>query len=331
MFSTLRRAFPRTVSAGLFALLALVLSPGLALAGGTPDPGTSPLLVDSGDPGTLPDNENQLLGQLGPNREFFTGDYVTDSASGLQRTPGEADRDGFYRFGIEVPPDQTTLVVEIFDGDIGASSATPTGIDNHDQNDEGSWETTVIYELVDPSGGVEASITLPPQDCDPVTVGLQTACDNAWTTFPGFSVAMPDPGHWILRTRLTDPAGTQDDNNSFGVRAHDGDSSSGGTEYPVYAQSYIGLGHVYGPSGAPDDLSRTHDLFPYVTQDCSCDLNDFDLDDSGDESASLTPPRAPMASFDFDMFSTFTNWNQNTASGFTTETAANNYGVWNLR
>lgn len=301
-------------------------------AGGTPDPGMLPLTVDSGDADALPDNENQLLGQLGANRTLATGDYVTDGATGLQRSPAEADRDGFYRFGIEVPPGQSSLVVEIFDADIGASSPDATGIDLHDQNNEGSWETRVTYELLDPDGVSVASITLPPRDCDPSTaVILESGCDNSWTAFPGFSVASPDPGHWTFRTRLIEEAGTQNDNNSYGLRAHDGDPTAAGTEFPVYAQSYIGLGHVYGTVASPANFSRTHDLFPYLTRDCSCDLNDFDLDDSGDESATFTPPRMPAAPFAYDFFSTFTNWNTNVASGFTTDENATNYGLWNLR
>lgn len=298
-----------------------------ALSGGTPDPGNQPLMADGGDADPFPENENQLLNLLGPQRGFDAGDYVSDATSGLQRPPGEPDRDGFYRFGIEVPPSQSLLVVELFDADIGAGQVS--GTENHDQDNENGWESVVSYALLDPSGSAVASITLGPQDCDPVTAGMQTACDNVWSDLGIFRVSNPAPGHWQLRARM--PSAAADDNNAFGIRAHNGDATAGGAEYAVYAPSYLALGHLYGPSAAPPTLSRSHDLFPFVTGHCAFDLNDFDTDDSGDELATLSAPRTPGTAVQHQDFSGDSIWNQTIISDFSDAASARNYGLWRLR
>ncbi|MEM8997970.1 MAG: hypothetical protein AAGF23_24530, partial [Acidobacteriota bacterium] len=202
---------------GLLVLSAILTSPA-AFAGGTPDPGTLPLAEDDElgvDGDTLPDNENQLVGLLGANRGFGFGDYVSDAASGLQSTIGA---DARYEFYVEVPPGQTTLTVEIFDADTGAGDVA--GTEEHDQNDNTPYDTPTTFSLLDPTGAAVASITLGPQDCDPVTVGLQTGCNNAWSDLGVFTVANPDPGHWVMTVFTEDIGANQDDNNSFGIRAH---------------------------------------------------------------------------------------------------------------
>ena len=299
-----------------------------ALSGGTPDPGSAPLQPDSGDADPFPDNENQLFNMLGPQRGFAAGDYVSDAIAGLQRQPGEPDRDGNYRFGIEIPPSQSLLVVELFDADIGAGEVA--GTENHDQDNDNGWESQVSYELLDPTGSAVASITLGSQDCDPVTAGTQTNCDNRWSDLGVFRVLSPAPGHWQLRARMI-IAGAADDNNAFGIRAYDGDATAGGVEYPVYAASYVALGHLYGPAVAPPSLSRSHDLFPMITGHCAADLNDFDSDDSGDEQVILSPPRLPGSTAQYHDFSGDSAWNQIVASDFSDDTSARNYGLWDLR
>lgn len=65
----------RLVPLLIFGGLALAAAP--AGAGGTPDPGTSPLAEDDqlgADGDSLPDNENQLLGFVGADRAFGSGD-----------------------------------------------------------------------------------------------------------------------------------------------------------------------------------------------------------------------------------------------------------------
>ncbi|MEM1177782.1 MAG: hypothetical protein AAGM22_05530 [Acidobacteriota bacterium] len=315
------------------ALLLLAIPGPAAFAGGTPDPGTLPLAEDDelgADGDALPDNENQLLGLLGANRGFGFGDYVSDAASGLQSTLGTGAR---FQFFVEVPPGQTTLTVEIFDADIGAGDVA--GSEEHDQNDNTPYDTSTTYELLDPTGASVATITLPPQDCDPTTAGQQTACNNTWSDLGTFTVANPDPGHWLMTVFTPDLAANQDDNNSFGLRAHDGDATAGGTEYNVYADTYVGIGQVFGSSIAPfPAFSRTHDLYPLISGFCSCDANDWDTDSDGDESTTYTPPRPPAGtptSFTPTPASMNGNWGQDVISGFTTGTDATNYGLWDLR
>lgn len=307
----------------------MALSAGVVLAGGTPDPGTSPLTTDSGDADTLPDNENQLLGVLGADRGFGFGDYVSDGFSGLQSTLGVGAR---YHYFIEVPPGQTSLVVEIFDADTGAGDLI--GTEEHDQNNTTGWDLITEYSLISPGGMPTAAITLDAQDCDPVTVGNQTGCNNAWSDLGVFTVANPPAGHWLLTVFAPDPAPSdEDDNNSFGIRAHDGDASAAGTEYNIYGDTYAGIGHVYGAPGGPA-LSRTHDLFPYVLRGCACDVNDWDTDDSGDESIALapqTPSTGATSAYSITALSGATNWRQNIVAGFTSPTDASSYGLWDFR
>ena len=333
------RQFLSTVPYLMLLGLALLVLPSTLWAGGTPDPGTSPLVEDSGDADALPDNENQLIGVLGADRGFGFGDYVSDDTQpaagvdgGLQATIGS---DARYRYLIEVPPGQTTLVVEIFDAETGGGDVA--GTEEHDQNNTTGWDLVTEYSLISADDSPIASVSLGPQDCDPITVGLQTFCNNAWSDLGVFTIPNPVPGHWILEVFAPNvPAATDyDDNNSFGIRAHDGDATAGGTEYNVYADTYIGLGHVYAPAAASDPgYSRTHDLFPYVTEGCSCDVNDWDTDDNGDESIDLAP-QSPVAgatgSYSITALSGATNWRQTVASGFTTGADATSFGLWDLR
>ncbi|MEM9557569.1 MAG: IPTL-CTERM sorting domain-containing protein [Acidobacteriota bacterium] len=321
------------VGVSLFALLlAVLLLPASLFAGGTPDPGTGPLAVDSGDADTLPDNENQLLGFLGPDRGFGFGDYVNDDIEGLQSTIGA---DASFDYYIEVPPGQGTLTVEIFDAEVGGGAVAGTELHDQENNTGSGWTMQSVYTLIAPNGTPAATITLPGQDCDPVTVGLQTGCDNAWSDLGVFTVANPAPGHWRFRVQSPNTGITdEDDNNSFGLRAHDGDATAGGTEYAVYADTYVGIGQVYSTTNAAAGLSRTHDFFPWIANGCTFDSNDWDTDANGDEEISLTPPRPPTgtpALFTVTPSSGGTVWNQDVVSGWTTDQDATNYGLWSLR
>ena len=96
------------------------------------------------------------------------------------------------------------------------------------------------------------------------------------------SASSPSPlqaGHWLLEVD-TSGAGNGDNINAFGIRAHDGDPGSGGTEIPIYAQPYIPLG-VNGP----DPMSNTFTMYPYVTGGCTVDFSEFDMDagNTGDQ------------------------------------------------
>ncbi len=87
----------------------------------------------------------------------------------------------------------------------------------------------------------------------------------------GDGAAAPTAGHWEVRVDM--PNGTAI--NAIGVRAHDGDETSGGTEYNVYADSFLSLGTNPDASGGN---SRNYLLYPWVTAGCTSSHNDFDRD-----------------------------------------------------
>jgi hypothetical protein len=87
--------------------------------------------------------------------------------------------------------------------------------------------------------------------------------------------AAPAAGHWEVT--VSQPNGQAI--NAIGIRASDGDFTSGGTEYNVYADSFLSLGT--NPDAAGGN-SRNYLLYPWVTAGCTSNQNDFDRDtDSG--------------------------------------------------
>ncbi|MCU0757045.1 MAG: choice-of-anchor D domain-containing protein [Xanthomonadales bacterium] len=307
-------------------MLLVLLGTASAWGGGTPDPGIAGLSTT---------NRNALLGILGPDRGFDVGDYLTNRVSGLQRG-GAVETYDYY---IEVPPGQSQLVLQIFDADAGAGdnlATNPANEDLHDHNGgTNNWEMTTTYELFDPSGASVAVRNLAGQDCDPATAGLQNFCDNAWSDLGAFTISNPAPGHWRLAVGSPNTALTQeDDANSFGLRAHDGDPTAAGSEFPVYANTLIGLGQVYAGSEAADPgLSRTYDLFPFIRRDCTCESNDWDSDSTApiDESTVFTTRTGATPVGSNGTLSQSTLWRQNVLTGWTTEANATDYGLWRLR
>lgn len=297
-----------------------------AWAGGTPDPSNVPLTTT---------NRNSLLGILGPDRGFGFGDYVTDRVSGLQRG-GAVETYDYY---IEVPPAQAQLVVQIFDADAGAGDNLGTPAVNEDQHDQDNttagFEMVTTYQLFDPAGTLVASRILAGRDCDPGTAGLQDFCNNIWSDLGVFTIANPVPGHWRMEVGSPNSAlNDEDDANSYGLRAHDGDPTAAGNEYPIYANTYAGIGQVYAANaGADPGLSRITDFFPYVRRDCTCDSNDWDSDSSApiDESTVFTTRLGATPTGSNGTLSGATVWRQNVLSGFATATNANDYGLWRLR
>ncbi|AVP97570.1 hypothetical protein C7S18_10345 [Ahniella affigens] len=297
-----------------------------AFGGGTPDPSNVALSTT---------NRNALMEMLGPDRGFGFGDYLTDRVSGLQRG-GAVETYDFY---IEVPPGQTQLVLQIFDADAGAGDNLATPIVNEDLHDEnnatGNWEMSTTYQLFDPSGVSVAIRNLPGQDCDPATAGLQSFCDNAWSDLGAFTIPNPAPGHWRLAIGSPNTALTsEDESNSYGLRAHDGDASASGNEFPIYANTFVGVGQVYTSSaGADPGFSRTHDFFPFIRRDCTCESNDFDSDSSApiDESTVFTTRTGATPTGSNGTLSLATLWRQNVLTNWTTEQDANDYGLWRLR
>ncbi len=145
----------------------------------------------------------------------------------------------------------------------------------------------------------------------------------------------PDAGHWQLVVDMSENLTLGDDVNAFGLRAHDGDATSGGTEYNAYADSFF-IG------GINDNArSRDYDLYPYITSGCDADVNDFDWDGDAPNPAAPNPNTQPFGSLAVTSRSgSYSNtngdmsdndaWQSTNFSGWTTSDTVGDYGIWAL-
>ncbi|MCX7997336.1 MAG: hypothetical protein N3A69_00100, partial [Leptospiraceae bacterium] len=191
----------------------------------------------------------QWFVQIGSGRE--NGDYVSATGPGQYITNNK-----YYAYFVEVPPATPRLVVEIFDPNI----YEPTSGNIGEIQFGGSWNTTVSYTLISPSGTAVATLT----------GNNSTANNQQWVTL--YDITNPQSGHWELRVQVV----SGDDSNAYGIRAHDGDSGSGGRELNVYAESYVGLGVTW--TGGPNP--KLHNLYPYIIRGCAFRSMDFDNDNN---------------------------------------------------
>jgi len=132
-------------------------------------------------------------------------------------------------------------------------------------------------------------------------------------------------GHWELRVDASTAVTTGDDINAFGIRAHDGNSGSGGTELNVYFDSSNGF-------GVNDGLApRSYSMHPYVTSGCACSENDFDYDISSGATGSVNSTSRTGAFVNNLGSSSLSNnnvWRRTAISGWTSDTVASDYGIW---
>jgi hypothetical protein len=137
-------------------------------------------------------------------------------------------------------------------------------------------------------------------------------------------------GHWEVRVDMSNTVTTAEGINAFGIRANDGDSSSGGTELNIYADSFVALGANPPASGV---TTRNYTFFPYFTSGCSCSHNDYDYDSNrGDVgSAKYTSPSAAFSqTIAAASLSGDDVWNRDSITGFTTDSHSFDYGIWQL-
>ncbi len=135
-------------------------------------------------------------------------------------------------------------------------------------------------------------------------------------------------GHWELRVDMSSVVTTGDDINAIGIRAHDGTSGSGGTELHVYYDAHNQHGVNPPTSGTQ---SREYDFYPYITSGCSASKNDFDHDsNSGTVGSVNLSSRTGSYTQNYGTSSLSTNnvWRRDTFTGWTTDTAATDYGIW---
>jgi hypothetical protein len=205
-------------------------------------------------------------------------------------------------------------------------------------NGGGSWTTLVTYAN-DVTG--TASFDITPYIADNTRIRFVVA-DGQFTGTEFFFVdnvlisdgPVPTAGHWELQVDMTTAGG--DDINAVGIRAHDGDITSAGTEFNVYADSMVSLG--VNPDGSGGN-SKATTLYPWVVSGCTCQHSDFDRDSDGGSvgtqrytsrlgtyvqtftSGNLSPDDTWMPNAT-DNFTSFTN--------FTSAQLSVDYGIWEL-
>ncbi len=145
--------------------------------------------------------------------------------------------------------------------------------------------------------------------------------------------ADPTAGHWLLVVDMTDTYNegvdgndNGDDVNAFGIRAHDGDEGSTGTEFNLYAHSFF----IAGINDNADN--RDYDLFPYIASGCDGDVHDFDWDtDMGNIFGSLVlTSRSTNFTHTNSTMSANNVWNSENVSGWAVADTADDYGIWQM-
>ncbi|MBI1811364.1 MAG: hypothetical protein HY035_04580 [Nitrospirae bacterium] len=253
------------------------------------------LLPDGASAGQIPFTELQMpSGQDGTTGQ---GDYVS-STGGLNT---------YLSYFIEVPPSSTTLVVDLYDADVG--NLVPSDIGDRVRT---AYNTSVTYTLLTPAGATQVTKT-----CDSL-LNLCILENGTWTNLA--TVVNPAAGHWELRVDM----GAGDDLNGFAIRAHDGDKTSRGTEYNIYADSFIDIGvHTAGGSGVYTNI------FPFITSGCNFSTRDWDMDGAG--SISVTSRTGAFTQTNSAVSGStvwLTTTVPETGSGWTTDDSAGDYGIW---
>ena len=252
-----------------------------------------------------PTNLFMLTGS-GANLAF--GDYVSNSTT-LNTS---------YRFFIEVPQGLPRLAVEIFDADVGRGGANED--DAGRDRARGGFDTSVTYTLIRPDGTTAATLS-----CDDAT-----CTDNAWQAILDSTTAQNTAaGHWELRVNMSSSVTGGDDINAIGVRAHDGTSGAGGTELNIYFDSFNALGVNPPASGTQ---SRSYAMYPYITSGATFSKNDFDFDsDSGNVGSIALTSRTGEFTQNLASASMSADnvWRRDAVTGWTSDLAAIDYGIWN--
>jgi hypothetical protein len=303
------------------------------------------LAIGEGPARAASTGSTNLLMPQGTGAEVQFGDFITSNfASTCTGCIAGAGLDTLYRFYIEVPAGLTRLRIQIFDPDIGAGDTGGGGIEGPAQRDRcrgvatcttADYSTNVKYTLINPAGTTVAT-----QTCN-AGVGAGFCTDNAWSSILDITTGIT-AGHWELDVDQTTAvnAGAMSDTvagdiNAIGIRADDGDATSGGTEIPVYylAQNQIGQNIPAGGGLG----TKSYSFYPYVTSGCSFTENDFDFDlnngGTGQNVGSInfTSRSASFTkNFASTSLSTNDNWKINSVSGYTSTSDATDYGIWTM-
>ena len=283
---------------GLFSRLKIVLV--LLLAVGWASPG-----------GAGSTGQTNLYTPNGNQSGTANGDYVSDAA-GLNTS---------YHFWIEVPPGLARLEVDVFDSDVGRGGAgeAAAGRDRARSAFDGAT-AAVRYTVIDPSGTTRATVT------DSATVGT----DNNWEVILNATTNVL-AGHWELRIDQSTAVSTPANGNwinAIGIRAHDGTPGAGGTELNVYFDAITDMG-VNPPAAGTN--ARSYSTFPYVVSGCALGENDFDFDannTTGQSIAFASRTGGFTQTIADANLSVSNQWNRNQVTGWTSDPASTQYGIW---
>ncbi|HXO19503.1 MAG TPA: C25 family cysteine peptidase, partial [Thermoanaerobaculia bacterium] len=140
----------------------------------------------------------------------------------------------------------------------------------------------------------------------------------------------PTNGHWEGRVDCSGAANGVAD-SGYGVRAHDGDATAGGAEYPVYFESF--QNYISNPTAVA--TLQAYVNYPYVTASCTAKSNNFDWDHSGatqggDLLRFTSRTGAFVRSDTGAQLSESDVWVTDSFGGWTTDTNSVEYGIWKL-
>jgi hypothetical protein len=256
---------------------------------------------------------NRVYMTLGPTAARQQGDYIAHD------TTAPAGLNTFHRLFIEVPPSLSTMTVQVFDADIHANGGTEGFAQGGMDDDVGGSTTTCDYSLINPGNTTVVTTTVTE---GPGASNVNIPRHNAWQTLTSaWTVATPAAGHWEVRVNINGGS----DHNGYGVRAFHTTSGTGDTELNVYSEiTAAGFKEAIGTQ-----RSRTWTTYPFITSGCNCRYNNFDYDSRGTWSlASRTGDfTANSVSGDISVDDT---WDQQSLTGWTSDTQASDYGIWTL-
>jgi hypothetical protein len=267
-----------------------------------------------------------LLTPQGSGAVSEDGDYISSNNPTAPATP----LDTIYRYFIEVPSGLARLRIQIFDADVGGGGAAEGTAQRDRTRGTGTnpYTTSVKYTLINPAGTTVAT-----QTCA-ANANAGFCLDDTWSSILDTTTTPIANGHWELDVDQSSAQTTGIDINAFGIRADDGDATSGGTEIPVYysAQNQIGQNPPATGSG-----TKTYTFYPYITSGCSFTENDFDYDNgtgtAGQNVGSIGfTSRTGSFTDNFAAAALSANnvWKSNSVTGYTSASDSVDYGIWTM-
>ncbi len=203
-------------------------------------------------------------------------------------------------------------------------------------NDTSTWATATAR-----ANANRAGISVGAADATQTNGGLsgtETDTLSAAATWRSGTIAVKGPssnvaptnGHWEGRVDCSG-AGHGVADSGYGVRAHDGDTTSGGTEYPIYFESF--QNYISNPTDVA--TLQAYVNYPYVTSGCTVKSNNFDWDHSsataGGDLLRITSRSGVLVhSATGALLSNSGVWVTDSFGGWATDSDSIDYGLWKL-